>query len=387
MKAIVNGKLVYPDHVMENGILLIDGGKIIAAGDVLVPENAEIIDAQGAYVGPGLFDIHCHGYAEAGEVPVFCSTMEEPGRVAALHLRKGTTSITPTMGYSSTPEEFLAGVAYCNQEMEKEDTPIVGIHYEGPYINPNYGSHSEKCWRYSEEMAEKILSAAKGNLRHCTYAPEMPGADKLEKQIVAYGGVPAVGHTAADPESLERAAANGAKIVTHLFDAMGSWTGSHWDYGVQQDSAALIALAIPGLYYELICDSRGIHVPPYCAKMALRTAGEDHIILITDCVTRVSHNPNDYPPENKMSAPDLNFNEIGGLSGSRLVLAGACANFIRYAGADVRVAFKCASTNPAKALGLDEKIGSVLPGRDANILFVDEKFDVKKVFFHGEEVV
>ena len=87
-----------------------------------------------------------------------------------------------------------------------------------------------------------------------------------------------------------------------------------------------------------------------------------------------------------MSSPDLNFNETGGLSGSRLVLAGACANFIRYAGGDVRMAFKCASTNPAKALGLDEKIGSILPGRDANILFVDEKFRVQQVIFRGEVV-
>lgn len=387
MKAIVNGKLVYPDRIMEEGIILIDGGKIIASGDVLVPEGSEIIDAKGAYVGPGLFDIHCHGYAQAGENPVFCSTMEEPGRVAALHLKKGTTSITPTMGYSATPETFLKGIELCNVEIECGNTSIVGIHFEGPYINPSYGSNSEKCWRYDEAMADKILAAAKGNVKHCTYAPEMPGADKLEQQIVAYGAVPAIGHTAADPENIERAKSAGAKIVTHLFDAMGSWSGAHWAMGVQQDSAALIALAVPGLYYELICDSRGIHVPPYCARMALRTAGEDHIILITDCVTRVSHNPNDYPPEDKMSAPDLNFNEKGGLSGSRLVLAGACANFIRYAGGDVRTAFKCASTNPAKALGLDASIGSILPGRDANIIFVDDAFQVQKVIFRGEEVV
>ena len=87
-----------------------------------------------------------------------------------------------------------------------------------------------------------------------------------------------------------------------------------------------------------------------------------------------------------MSAPDLNFDTEGGLSGSRLVLSGACANFIRYAGGDVRTAFKCASTNPARALGFADKIGSILPGRDANIIFVDERFHVKKVIFRGEEV-
>ena len=385
MKAIVNGKLVFPDKVCE-GTLLLENGKVVAAGDVAVPADAEIIDAQGAYVGPGLFDIHCHGYAQAGEKPVFFSTMENPRAVAEHHLPWGTTSLTPTMGYSSPPEEFLAAVELCNQTIQAGDTSIVGIHYEGPYINPHFGSHSDRCWRYEPEMAEKILAAAKGNLRHCTYAPEMPGGEELEKQIVAHGAVPAMGHSAFSPQVAERAVANGARIVTHLFDAMGCWKGPYWDYGVTQDSAPLVALAIPGLYYELICDSRGIHVPPYCARLALRTAGEDHIILITDCVCRVSHDPADYPPEDKMSATDLNFNEVGGLSGSRLVLSGACANFIRYAGADVRVAFKCAATNPARALGLDDRIGSIEPGRDANILFVDDAFQVQKVIFRGEEI-
>lgn len=386
MKAIINGKLVYPDHILENGVILMDGGKIVASGVVPIPKDVEVINANGAYVGPGLVDIHCHGYAEAGEKPVFCSTLSEPERVAFLHLRKGTTSIFPTMGYSSTPEEFFTGIALCNKAIEKGKTNILGIHFEGPYINPSFGSHSDRCWHYDEQMAEKLLSAANGNVKHVTYAPEMPGAEKLEEQIVAHSALPAIGHTAAGPAEIERAKAKGAKIVTHLFDAMGSWNGTYWDGGVQQDSAPIVALAVPGLYYELILDSRGIHVPAYCAKMAYRAAGEDHIILITDCVSRVSHNPKDYPPENKMSSLDLNFDENGGLSGSRLVLAGACANFIRYAGGDIRTAFKCASTNPAKALGFEEKVGSILPGRDANIIFVNDAFEVQKVIFRGEEI-
>lgn len=385
MKAIINGKLVYPDHVRE-GVVLIDGGKIIASGDLPVPQGVEIIDAAGAYVGPGLFDIHCHGYSQSGDTPVFFSAVGNPKEVAAHHLRKGTTSLTATIGYGFTQEQFLNAVKLCNDEIATGESSIVGMHYEGPFINPKYGSNSHKCWKYDPQTAQKILDAAGSNLKHCTFAPEMPGAEELLEQILANGAVPALGHTEFSPEVAEKAVAKGARIITHLFDAMGSWRGAHWEGGVQQDSAALIALAIPGLYYELICDSRGIHVPPYCAKLALRTAGEDHIILVTDCTSRVSHNPADFPEEDKRSAPDLNFNETGGLSGSRLVLAGACANFIRYAGGDVRMAFKCASTNPAKALGLDGQIGSILPGRDANILLVDEAFQVQKVIFRGEEV-
>lgn len=385
MKAIVNGKLVFPDEIRE-GAILIDGGKIVAAGDVLVPEGTEIIDAQGAYVGPGLMDIHCHGYAQAGENPVFFNVIDDAENVALHHLRYGTTSLTPTVGYSLTEEQFMNGVRLCNEAIAKGDTSIVGIHFEGPFINPKYGSNSEKCWRFNRETATKILDAAGKNLKHCTYAPEMPGAEELEDMLLERGVVPAMGHTEMDSETAERAVRKGARIATHLFDAMGSWNGAHWKGGVQQDSAALIALAIPGIYYELICDSRGIHVPPYCARMALRTAGEDKIILITDCVTRVSHNPADYPEDSPMSAPDLNFNERGGLSGSRLVLSGACRNFIRYAGGDIRTAFKCAAYNPARALGLDGQVGSIFAGRDANILFVDGDFNVQKVLFRGEEV-
>ena len=385
MLAIINCKLVFPEEVKE-GVLLMEGGRILAAGDVAVPEGAKIIDAQGAYAGPGLLDIHCHGYAQAGENPVFFSTVEDPCAVAEHHLRHGTTSITPTVGYAFTQEQFLAAVAMIREATDDPASSIEGIHFEGPYINPKYGSNSHKCWTYDKEVAQKIIAAAGSALRHVTYAPELPGAEEWEEMVVAAGAVPAMGHTEMDPIAAERAVAKGARITTHLFDAMGAWTGAHWKGGVQQDSAALIALAIPGIYYELICDSRGIHVPPYCAKMALRTAGEDKIILVTDCVSRVSHNPADYPEDDRRSAPDLNFNETGGLSGSRLVLAGACRNFIRCAGGDVRTAFKCASTNPAKALGLDHKIGTIHPGKDANVLLVDEKFNVRKVIFHGEEI-
>ena len=385
MKAIVNCKLVFPDDIQE-GVILIEGEKIVASGQVDIPEDAQIIDAQGAYAGPGLFDIHCHGYARSGETPAFFSVMEDPEAVAACHLKHGTTSMTPSLGYRFTQEEFLEAIHLCRVAIQKEECSVEGIHFEGPYINPKYGADTRKCWYYDKEVAQRIITAAGPDLKHCSYAPEMPGAEELEKMLVANGTVPSMGHTEMGPEVAARAVKNGAKLVTHLFDAMGSWNGDFGRGGVFQDSAPIVALALPGIYYELICDSRGILVPPSCARMALRTAGEDFIILITDCVSRVSHNPDDYPRDNPMSAYDLNFNEKGELSGSRLVLSGACQNFIRYADGDVRTAFKCASYNPARCLGLDDKIGSILPGRDANILLVDESFDVKKIIFHGREI-
>jgi N-acetylglucosamine-6-phosphate deacetylase len=283
----------------------------------------------------------------------------------------------------------MRGIANCKRVIDKGDSTIIGMHFEGPFTNPNYGSNKERTWKYSRDLCDMIFEAAKGYVLHCTYAPEMPHGEEMEQILKEYGIVADIGHTEVGPEDAERAVKNGAKIVTHLFDAMGCWRGKEFtkkSTGVRVDSADMVLLAIPGLYYELICDSRGVHVKPENARMAYRTAGEDFIILVTDCADLRDYDPADYPPEHKRSTPDIYYNDAGELSASCLDMTSACKNFMRFTGADVRVAFKCASTNPAKALSMEERIGSILPGRDANLLIVDEAFNLQDVYFRGERV-
>lgn len=387
MKALVNAKLVYPDQIVD-GNILIENGIILASGDVVPPAEAEVIDMGGAYVGPGLVDIHCHGYAKPGAECVYFHAAENPVQMAKEHLKYGTTSITPSAAYSWSKEDFLNVIHKCKAAMEEGNTSIIGIHFEGPFTNPKYGAKSDGAWPFSKEICDEIFDAAGDAVLHCTYAPELPNAPELEAYLQERGVVADIGHTELSPADAERAVKNGAKIVTHLFDAMGCWRGKESIdvTGIMQESADTVVLSTPGLYYELICDSRGVHVKPANVRMALRTAGEDNIILVTDCAEFIDYNPADYPEESARSAPDLRFNEREELSGSCLVLSGACQNFMRFTGADVRMAFKCAATNPAKALGLDKQVGSILAGRDANLLVVDESFNVKEVIFRGEKV-
>lgn len=387
MKAIINAKLVYPDSVQE-GAILFENGRIIASGDIIPPEKADLIDAKGMYVGPGLVDIHCHGYAEAGENPTVYSMVTHPAEAARAHLRHGTTSVTPSAAYSWNREDFLTCIRNCQADIKTGNSPILGIHFEGPFTNPKYGSNSKSAWKFSEEACDAIFNAAGSDVLHCTYAPELPFAPAFEEYLAKRGVIADVGHTEMSPDDLNRAVKNGARIVTHLFDAMGCWRGndSISTTGVIQETAAEVALSTPGLYYELICDSRGVHVKPANVRLALRTAGEDHIIVITDCAEFASHNPADYPEDSPMSAPDLNYNSAGELSGSRLTLSDAAVNFKRFTGADVHTVFKCAATNPAKALRVDNRVGSILTGRDANLLIVDEDFKVQSVYFHGSKV-
>ena len=384
MKAIVNGKLVFPDRITD-GVLLIDGERIIASGDCAVPEGAEIIDAKGLYVGPGLFDQHVHGYKQYG----FVIDVKNDARAAALnHLKHGTTQITPTAAYSLTTEEFLGVIDQCNDAIAKGDTNIVGIHFEGPFTNPNFGANAQLTWEFSEELCKQIFDRAGKNLLHCTYAPEMPHGERMEDVLNAYGVIPDIGHTAADPKSVERAVSKGLRIVTHLYDAMGNYRGKAEAFngtGDPQECVSDIVMSYPDLYYELICDSRFIHVSQVSVRQAYKNAGEDHIICISDTTGRTGQlNPDDYPPEDRRSAKDLNFNQRGQLSGSRLVTAQSVAHFMQATGADVRVGFKVGSTNSARALGLYENYGSIETGKYANIIFVDDAFTVKNVIFKGE---
>lgn len=382
MKAIVNGKLVFPERIID-GNLLIEDGRIVAAGKIDVPEHAEVIDAQGLYVGPGLIDQHSHGY-QRGLNGISVNT--DPGAAAKGHLMHGTTSYIPSSDYGDSEEVHIKMIERCIKEIEHNpDTSIVGIHLEGPYINRRYGSCPENAMEYDEDVCERIFSLAAPYVLQCTYAPELKTAPSLEEKMRKYRIHSAIGHTEAGPEDVERAIANGANIITHIFDATGNYHGiveAAKKTQHPQECTADIAMAIPGLYYELICDSNGLHVTKSNINLALRAAGEDHIILISDAFVE----PSDGMGKNLDPNNDVNYDFRGTLSGSRLTLSKAVRNFIKFTGADIRVAFKCVSTNSARALGIDQKVGSILPGRMANIVFVDQDFHVKKILFKGNEI-
>lgn len=382
MKAIVNGKLVFPERIIE-GNLLIEEDRIVAAGKIGVPAGAEVIDAGGMYVGPGFIDQHSHGYQDPERG---ISVNDDPGAAARFHLRHGTTSYLPSSDYGDSEATHLRMIRNCIDVIGNDpETSVVGIHLEGPYINKKYGSFTDNAMTYSDEVCERLFSLAAPYVLQCTYAPELETAPRLEAMMRRYRINPAIGHSEAGPEDFERAVACGAHIVTHLFDATGNHLGvaeSAKRTQHPQECMADIALSVPGLYYELICDKNGFHVTRANASLALRAAGEDHIILISDAFVE----PSDGMGKNLDPDSDVNYDFRGTLSGSRLTVSKAVRNFMRFTGADIRTAFKCASTNSAKALGIYGCVGSIKPGRLANIVIADEGMNLKKVIFKGREV-
>lgn len=386
MKAIIHAKAVTPGGVLDDAVILLENGIIRAVGkDLEIPADARILDAEGNWVGPGFVDIHLHGDGTDARWE------DDPETVAAYHLRHGSTTMVAYLPYSLPKQQLLEATRNVQKLLDEDKMPNVwAIGYEGPFINPEQGADSRKCGRTGTDPEEYIplYEACHGKVAQWMYAPEMDPTGQFGDFLREKGITAAVGHTQAAPHQIRAAVDRGATVATHLFDAMGCHLGddSVNVTGIIQDTAADACLVCPELTYEIIPDSLGIHVKPTNMKMVYQFVGPRRICIITDC-TECDYDPADYPKEHFRSTPDLYFNESHQLSGSRLTMDMAFRNFGRHTGAGVEDLFQMAATTPARVIGIGHLTGTLAPGKWANIVILDEKLQLQKVFLRGEEVV
>jgi len=386
MKAIVNARAVLPSGVIENCTVLLDGERIAAVGkDLAVPEGAERIDAGGCYVGPGFVDIHVHGSGRGGVM-----WPDGPAAVAAHHLRHGTTSICAYLSYGYPKEALIAAAKTVQSAIDAGLVPsVIGIGFEGPYINHAQGANSSESTRCGPDRDEyeRLYDACRGHIVQWMYAPEEDRDGAFGDFLRDRGVTAAVGHTCASPAQIRAAVDKGASVATHLYDAMGCWRGndSVLETGTIQDSAAVGCLVCPELTFEIIPDSLGKHVKPANMRLAYLVGGPGRVAIITDCCP-CDYDPADYPAGSLRSAPDLNFNKKDELAGSTLTMDQAFRNFVRHTGVSVTDAFRMAATTPARAVHIDRDAGSVVPGKYANLVFLDGELALRRVIFRGETV-
>lgn len=369
--AIYNANLVLETGIMENGVLLIEDDTILGFGDVPIPEIANRIDAQGAYVGPGFVDIHVHGGNGF-------NTCFQTKQAAAYFLRHGTTTLLATPAYSFDFEKYLSAIRSVKAALA--DAPTVrGFYMEGPYTNPNYGANKDRNpWRGPVQAEDyKALVDEAGDLAKVwaiapereDLAPFLAYARRVNPDVKF-----AIGHSEATPAQIRALGEFAPTLHTHVTDATGRQPVAEGTRGVGPDEHCFMT---PDIYAELISDSCGIHVCPDMQKLVLFCKGVDRTILITDSTTL--NNPN--PPEFS-HVTDLNFDATGGLAGSKLTMNQACHNVMVATGCSMVDAFKMAATNPAKALGFDD-IGSIAVGKKADLVFVDRDFHVQQVMLRG----
>jgi len=378
IKAIIHAQIVLENGILWDGVILTKGDRILSYGSARemegqIPEEAVIIDAKGAYVGPGFVDIHVHG----GDG---YSTCFDPVEASEFFLRHGTTTLLATPSYHFNLERFLEAIRSVKAAGDKART-IRGFYMEGPYTNPDYGAHAHRNpWRIPIEPEQfKLLVDEAGTLAKVwTVAPERPGlipfleyARKVNPDVVF-----AVGHSEATPSQIRSLGKYRPTLQTHSMNATGRQAvpGGTRGYGPDE-----YCMKEPDMYAELISDSCGIHVHPEMQQLLLHNKGVHRMILITDSTTH--KNP---VPEQYAHVKDLNFDDIGRLSGSRLTMEQACRNIMTNTNCGIAQAFLMASSNPARAVGLDQEVGTIEPGKRADLVFVDDKFNIQQVILAGE---
>lgn len=376
--AIINTTLILPEYMIPNATIVIEDGKIADFGKKICTEGMEIIDAKGAYTGPGLIDIHTHADGET-----FFD--EDPIKAANTLLMHGVTDVLPALYYSMNADQYVETVKIIREAMEsgKADN-IIGLYMEGPYLNPAYGCNRENNpWKdpVSKDKYQKVVDAAYDIAKVWCLAPERENIEEFVDYVLSKNSnaIFSVAHSEAETWQIEKLMPKGLKLATHHTNATGTLHKYPECRTACVDEAALYN---DDIYTELICDKVGIHVDPYMLRLIKKIKGDDKIILIADAF--VEHGP---IPDGDLyeGADDINFDFAGEIAGSKMILDGPCRNMMVHTGASLCQVFKYASTNPAKLLNLKDR-GSIKVGNVANLITVSAEFEVQSVYLAGKKV-
>ena len=381
LKQIINGRILTPEGWLEGGSVIIDGNKIKAVSNSdLHIVDAEIIDAKGCYVVPGGIEMHVHG----GGGRDFMEGSEEAFRVAIkAHMKHGTTAIFPTLSSSTVPM-IEAACETCEKLMAEENSPVLGLHLEGPYFNPKQAGAQIPEW-IKPPVAEEYepLLDKYPCIKRWDEAPELPGSAEFIKSCRKHGVVAAIGHTRATYEDVVAGHDAGMSHATHFYNAMPVVYKEH-EFKVPGTVESVYAMQ--DMTVEVIAD--GLHVPPVMLKVLHKIKGVEHTALITDSLAYAAS-------EGDVSAEPRVIMEDGVCKlADRSVLAGSIATMdtlirtcIQKANIPMEDTFRMASETPAKIMGVFDRKGSIEEGKDADIIVFDKDINLTYVMQMGNEVV
>jgi N-acetylglucosamine-6-phosphate deacetylase len=350
--------------------MLVEGDTIVSTGTGAGPAAASTIDVAGHWLVPGFIDLHCHGGGgfsfDGGEFEGL-ATQRSHGTTRSL--------VSLVAAPLAALESRLSAVA----DLATRDPLVLGSHLEGPFLSPGFsGAHDQQSLLEPQPgIVEKLLNAAHGTLRQITIAPELPGAFEAIDVFVEAGVAVAVGHTAADFELTQRAFDRGARILTHVFNAM---PGIHH----RAPGPVIAAFEDERVTIELILD--GVHVHPEIARLVF-TSAPGRIALVTDAMAAAGAGDGDFSLGSRTVTVRGNRAAISGteqLAGSTLTLGRALQVAIVEVGISPQIAVEAVTLTPARALGLDHRFGLTAPGFAADAVLLDHGWRVASVVAAGQ---
>lgn len=373
---ITAAQVVTPARILAPGWLHLDGDRIVEVGEgapARAPGAEAALDLGDVTVSPGFVDLHVHG---GGGASFDAGTAEAGAAVAAAHLAHGTTSMAASL-VTDTPERMSTAVR--ELALLVDDGVLAGVHLEGPWLSPQRsGAHQPGSLTHPEPAAvEALLTAGGGAVRMVTLAPELPGGVEAVRLLADAGVVAAVGHTDATYDETRAAIDAGARVGTHLFNAMRPLH--------HREPGAVGALLDAAVDVELVAD--GVHLHPAVLRTAF-AAKPGRCILVTDAMAAAGGPDGDYrlgPMEIEVRdgvARLASATGDGSIAGSTLTMDAAVRYAVRAAGLPLLDVVHAASTAPAAAWGLTD-VGALEAGRRADLVVLDAALEVVRVMRGG----
>ncbi|GIJ00143.1 N-acetylglucosamine 6-phosphate deacetylase [Sediminihabitans luteus] len=400
----LRGRVVTPDSVIDDGVVVVDGSEITWVGPAADADRsghadvvaAAVVPDEGTVLLPGLVDVHCHG---GGGASFPDATTSDEARVAAReHLRHGTTSLVGSL-VTADPATLLARAAVLGELVDAGD--LAGIHLEGPFLSEvRCGAQNPADMLAGDpELVRAIDRAAGGHLSTMTIAPEVPGIvgdDSVIDALAGVGAVPSVGHTDASTEQTEAAivqvlaalvasgaAARGVRpTATHLFNGMRPL--HHREPG--PIAACLAAAARGELAVELVSD--GTHLAHGTARSVFDMVGAENVVLVTDAMAAAGMADGSYelgPMSVTVADGVARLTEGGAIAGGTYHLLDVVRETVQ-AGVALVDAVRSASLTPAGVLGRTD-VGALEAGRRADVVVVDADLRPLSVVRAGVEVL
>ncbi len=367
--AVTNGSVLLPNGELVNADLLIRAGKIEALGPSL--KSHAQVDATGCYILPGLIDLHTHGIfkesAQAGDLTEY----------ARIEASFGTTTFYPT--FFGAPEDSAKQMERHRRETDemRQIPQIGGFRLESPYLARTGAGVSRDMAPISAETTDLLLAAAGGHLKIWDVSPELEGATEVIRRLTTQGIICSIAHTQGTIEQGRAAVDAGAGLVTHLFDVFpmpstseaGAYPYGLVDYLLVEDRVTC----------EIIGD--GTHVHPFLVEEAFRCKPQDRLVFITDSNYGAGLAPGRYDAGNwglvQIDGPNNGVRMVNremSLAGSALTPIDSFRNVVCLFHKDITTASRLWSRNPARLMGLNK--GEIAPGRDADLIVLDQNLDL-----------
>lgn len=376
--ALTNCKIITPFRIIYPATLIVNNSKIEIVGlrnEIEIPKGMKKIDCHGFMLTPGFIDLLVHGGGGFG----FADQNEKALKnISEFYFSKGTTGMLASL-YSKPLLELQKDIKRISTFASKNKGNIWGIHLEGPFINSKLHGAMKKefLWKPDVNKWKKLSKVSKGFVKIMTIAPELENSSLVMREAAADGVVLSIGHSESNYHEIEIAIDNGAAHVTHIFNAMNEF--HHRNPGV-----IAAALMRNELKVELIADA--IHVHPIVMKLIYKLKGAGGINLITDSI-RACGMPDgiyNFMEQNIFVKNDKATLKDGTLAGSTLTLNKAIKNMVELVDVPLTEAVRMASLNGAKVLNVENKKGIIASGKDADLVLMNNNFDVMLTIFEGK---